>query len=297
MSAKKAKESNDLARLKTGKLSSRATKMTIASLERALLAKFPAAQAEEWDRTGLLVGDPSRMVSGVALALDPTVFAIREASAVGANVLISHHPAYLDPPTSFVPEDSTALNPGAGVWEAVERKVALMCFHTALDVSKEAAQVLPGMLRLKQRGILSPLSNDTKKGYGQICAIAAEDEPLSLGQFAARCTSVFGHHPRVWGDFNRKIRSVVTCTGAIGDLTSHCLAAHIDLLVCGEIRYHDALAASQAGLSIIDLGHDTSELPLVAVLASAVEAIGVPKEEITLIDQAHNWDSPESTRV
>ena len=63
------------------------------------------------------------------------------------------------------------------------------------------------------------------------------------------------------------------------------------------MKYHDALAASRAGLAIVDLGHDTSELPLVAVLAAAVEAAGVPKEKIAVLDQSANWMYPETTRM
>ena len=67
--------------------------------------------------------------------------------------------------------------------------------------------------------------------------------------------------------------------------------------MCGEIKYHEALALSQAGLTIVELGHDTSELPLAAVLAAAVEGAGVPGELITIIDQGDNWSYPETTRV
>lgn len=47
----------------------------------------------------------------------------------------------------------------------------------------------------------------------------------------------------------------------------------------------------------MELGHDTSELPLAAVLAAAVEGAGVPGELITIIDQGDNWSYPETTRV
>ena len=51
--------------------------LTIGGLEEKLLKMFPASQAEEWDRTGLLVGERGLAVTGVAVALDPTVEAIR----------------------------------------------------------------------------------------------------------------------------------------------------------------------------------------------------------------------------
>ena len=114
---------------------------------------------------------------------------------------------------------------------------------------------------------------------------------------AARCTSVFGRAPRVWGDFPRELDRVVTCTGSAGDLGRACLRAQVDCLVCGEIKYHDALELSQAGLAVVDLGHDTSELPLAAVLAAAVENAGIPGDLVTVLDQGDNWSYPETVRV
>ena len=46
--------------------------MIVAELERALLARYPKADAEGWDHVGLSVGDPAAEITGVACALDAT---------------------------------------------------------------------------------------------------------------------------------------------------------------------------------------------------------------------------------
>ena len=290
------KERHTLVHKATGPISKQSGTLTTGALERMLLAEFPAADAEPWDRTGMTVGDPARPVTGVAVALDPTVEAIREAAHFGANVLVTHHPAYREAPDSFRPGDSVAENPGAGVWCAIEEGVSLMSFHTALDVSARAQRVLPNMLSLVFERVLVPLQEAPEKGYGQLCSCALGDS-LKLGQLAARCMSVFGRPPRVWGDFSRKLDRVVTCTGSAGDVAPAALAAHADCLVCGEIKYHDALDLSQAGLAIVELGHDVSELPLAVELADVVRDMGVPEECVTLIDQGENWSYPETVRM
>lgn len=295
-SQKDDKTQKGLAQRASGVLSKPVSAVTTGALERALLAEFPAADAEAWDRTGMTVGDPARLVTGVAVALDPTVEAIENAANAGANVLVTHHPAFLAPPSSFMPASSVAANPGAGVWRAVERGVSILSYHTALDVSVRAQRVLPGMLNLNFQQVLVPIPGSRDKGYGQLCTLG-EDDGLTLGQLAARCTSVFGRTPRVWGDFPRELDRMVTATGSAGDLGRACLQAQVDCLVCGEIKYHDALELSQAGLAIIDLGHDTSELPLVAVLADAVESVGIPGDLVMVVDQGDNWSYPETLRV
>ena len=97
-------------------LAPRTFNMTIGGLEKALLKEFPAEDAEKWDRTGLLVGERSLPVTRVAVALDATPAAVAAAAEAGANVLLTHHPAFLEAPDGFAPEASALESPGAVVW-------------------------------------------------------------------------------------------------------------------------------------------------------------------------------------
>ncbi len=273
--------------------------LTVGGLEASLLKLFPVDTAESWDRTGLLVGDRSQVVEKVAVTLDPTVDAIEEAARSGANVLLTHHPAYLHAPVSFAPGRSVADDPGAGVWAAIRNGVALIDFHTALDVSRQAQAILPNLLGLAYEGrVLAPLGGGRALGYGQVCSVSSKEGSVqSLAHLAARCTSVFGRAPRVWGPLEANVKRVVTATGSASDLGHRALEADIDCLICGEVRYHDALELAGAGLCIIELGHDVSEFPLTAVLADAVTAYGVDGSDVIILDQTENWAYPESIRL
>lgn len=136
------------------------------------------------------------------------------AAEAGANVLLTHHPAFIEAPDGFAPEASALESPGAVVWAAIRNQVALMDFHTALDVSPAAARVLPGMLGLKfTLRFAEPLEGSRRKGYGQICEVPDNDgEPETLARLAARCMAVFGRAPRVWGAPDAAVRRVVTAT-------------------------------------------------------------------------------------
>lgn len=276
-------------------LASKNSTLLVGDLERLLLREMPAQDACSWDRTGMLVGNPLEVVQGVAVALDPTLPALKAAKQSGANVLVTHHPVFLDPPTSFVPASIQGHTSGAVVRYACEQGMSILSFHTALDVSVAGLDVLPELLRLRGIGVLEPLESDGAKGFGRICE-PCDEEQVSLRHLSARCVSVFGSHPRVWGSPTKEIKSIVTSGGSAGSLLDACLAQGVECLICGEVKYHEALDASLSGLCIIELGHDVSELPLCDVLAAHVQAAGVASECITMINQKDNWYTPESSR-
>lgn len=96
-------ESRSLKKNAAGSLASREIRLSAGALEKALLSVFPKEDACSWDYTGMYVGNPAEEVHGVAVALDPTVRAMKEAVSAGANVLVTHHPVFLDAPTCFTP--------------------------------------------------------------------------------------------------------------------------------------------------------------------------------------------------
>ncbi|ANE22652.1 hypothetical protein AAY81_05405 [Denitrobacterium detoxificans] len=267
---------------------------TVGDIERALLSLFPKNQAESWDKMGLLVGDPSVRVTNVGIALDPTLSAVRQAHRMGCQLLLTHHPVFIEAPESFTPASQSVVSPGSVVFEAARLGVALMNFHTALDVNPRVPQLISSMLGLSFQGIVDVVYPESQRGYGHLCY--PNEESITLRTLAARCVSVFGRIPRVWGDFDMRVQSVVTCTGSQGDLAQICVERGHDVLICGEIRYHDALPAAEAGLGIIELGHDVSELPLCLVLADALEEIGMARTAMHIIDQNCNWLTPEAVR-
>ena len=271
------------------------TQISVGALEVALLNIYRKEDAEAWDRTGIICGNPAELVTKIAIAFDATEAAVKSCARMGANVLITHHPAFLEAPDKFGPSAAYTEIGGNAVYAAIRNGITLMNFHTALDFHPDA-RILSAMLGLSFRRYLQPLAKDSSKGYGQICVFENE-EPCTLRQFAARCVSVYGCMPRVWGDAESHLETVCIAQGSGGSVARDAIAQGIDCLVVGEIKYHQALEAHQAGLSIIDLGHDVSERPLTIALANAVRSIGVPAENVCVLHEERNWWTPESTRV
>ncbi|HEY5541131.1 MAG TPA: Nif3-like dinuclear metal center hexameric protein [Coriobacteriia bacterium] len=98
-------------------------------------------------------------------------------------------------------------------------------------------------------------------------------EDLTLRGLAALAAHAFNITPRIWGDPDTEIGRIATATGSAGSLIGDVIAADASALVAGEVRYHDALDAVESGLAIVELGHDVSEWPLVALLKNAILAL------------------------
>ena len=59
---------------------------TVASAAEALDRIAPLKTQMDWDNSGLLVGDPSREITKILVALDATLSVIREAEALANGI-------------------------------------------------------------------------------------------------------------------------------------------------------------------------------------------------------------------
>ena len=260
--------------------------MFVRELEAAMNALLPPGAAESWDRTGMLVGDPDAQVTNVAVALDPTRDSIAFAASVDANVLVTHHPLFLQPPTEVKPASGDADAVGSRIWDAVKAGISVISYHTALDANPRAARVMSDPLGLDPLDeILETVPGYDGFGYGRICDV----DPKAASEFRVLCEQAFGGTPRLWGDPEKPISHICLWTGASGEAPLLCAERGIDMIICGEVRYHTALDALDRGVSIIDLGHDVSEQPHCAILVECLFEAGIPNVRIHLCPLPDNW--------
>lgn len=105
----------------------------IADVVRCLDAACPVAWAEAWDNVGLLAGDPAADVARCVCALDADARSLDLAAAVGAQLLVVHHPLPFRPVGRLVSNDPA----GSFLWRAAGMGLALYAAHTNFDVHPE----------------------------------------------------------------------------------------------------------------------------------------------------------------
>lgn len=113
---------------------------------------------------------------------------------------------------------------------------------------------------------LYPLANRGRvRGHGRI---AAFPEPQTLGELADRLRTKLNLEGLSFvGDPKRLIHKVAVGAGSGGTLIPLAVRRGADLLVTGDVKYHDAQDAMDAGLAVIDIGHYSSEAMIVGPVA------------------------------
>lgn len=254
--------------------------MRVSEVTDLLFERFPRDAAEPWDRPGLSVGDPDARVAGIACALDATPRTIRAAHEAGCNVLVTHHPAFLEPPFPVTPDIRDGSIGGSCVWWAARLGVSLVAMHTNLDRSDAALDLAAELLGLERTGRLFE-----PDGFGAWLRAAG----VTTGELARRCRDSFGCAPIVWGQDGRHLETVAFSSGSFGSFASQAIARGVNLVIAGEAGYHHLSELAEAGVDAILLGHDASELPYAALLARTLAAGVTDDTSIEVLDEGLRW--------
>ncbi len=120
------------------------------------------ATAEEWDRVGLVCGDPQHPVATVRFAVDATPTVVDEAIAAQVDLLVTHHPLLLRGVHSI----ATTSSRGRSLTQLVRADCALFTMHTNVDqAAGGVSDVLADAIGMhpRDRRPIRPLSSDATK--------------------------------------------------------------------------------------------------------------------------------------
>ncbi len=265
---------------------------TIKDLQELLFRCFPEQNCEPWDNCGLVVGDSTRAVKGVAIALDPTVCAIKKAADADCNVLLTHHPPYLESPKRIVTFESGGNEVSEIIMAAIKLDVALVAMHTNLDRSPLATQALIDSLDLHYVGEISE-SDGEIPSFGCLAAPKLKSS-ITLNNLANQVQRAYGKVAKVWGNPNAIIRRIAIANGSSSSLMSDIVKSRAECLITGEMSYHTACELVSYGRSVIEVGHDVSELPLLMCLRKAIVDNPVFGKKIVMLNPDIYWWQPRA---
>jgi dinuclear metal center YbgI/SA1388 family protein len=237
----------------------------------AAMALLPR-RADEWDRVGLVVGDPTALVRRILLAVDCVPETVAEALRVKADLLVAHHPLLL----RGVHSVATTTYKGAAVHGLIRGGVGLLVAHTNADVATPGvSDALAARLRLREVGPL-PTSAGRRTAERNPGRVGALPEPMTLGAFVSYVAerlpaTVAG--VRGAGDPDCEIRTVAVSGGAGDTFLEDATAAGVDAYLTADLRHHPASEhLANAGPALVDAAHWATERPWLDVLAAELRA-------------------------
>ncbi len=233
--------------------------MKVKEILGVLDTAYPFAAAEEWDHSGLLVGDPNAEVSKVFVAVDATDEIIEQAAACGAQLLFTHHPLLFHPLSAVVADDFI----GRRVLELAKRGMSYIAAHTNYDVIR-MGELAAERLSVAVEGPLSESFGEAGLGF-----VGTLPAAVSLSAFAADVRKAFGlPSVEVYGDPDKVIERVAMLPGSGRHEYTLGLSQNADVYVTGDMDHHSGIDAVSQGMAVIDAGHYGVEQIFVADAAA-----------------------------
>ena len=239
--------------------------MQIRELINILEEKYPFSLQEEWDNSGLQIGNPDDELKGVVLSLDLEEEAIDIALENNkANLIITHHPYLFNPIKSIDFTDSFYDR----LRRCIKNDITVFAFHTNLDIAAGGVNDnLAELLNLKNVKSLE-IGKDLGLGrYGNINETRAVDFLKFVKEKLAAENII------AYGNTEKIINKIAICGGAGSSLIDDAIRLSCDLILTGDVKYHEAMDYSNKGIIVADIGHFASENHIIYKLQKEIEEI------------------------
>ena len=225
--------------------------MILQSIIDIIESVAPTKWAENWDNSGLQVGDSRADIKAALLTTDVTETVVNEAIELGCNLIISHHPLLFNPLHSVTGKSNSERCLAA----CIKHDIAVYSAHTTIDkyvhgVSGRMAQ----KMGIKDYCLLAP--DDKEYGLGVVGDLPAAMSPEA---FMSRLKEVFGAKwLRYTASPKPYVKRIAFCGGSGADLTYAAVQCNADAYVTADCRYHQFQQYSDQ-IMMVDMDHWVSE--------------------------------------
>ena len=223
----------------------------------------------DWDFCGLQFKSQKKSLRRVALAVGLTKEVLKKCVSWKADALVVHHPLIFVPQKSF----DVSHYPESLLFELYNAQTHLYVAHTNLDSSTLGASYRAAhefLKDLEKRGIKAYIANEIYLEGSEVALqdywteIVIEDGcSVAVSQIAEYFEKFYDSKPYITAipksleREKRSIHRIVICSGSGSSLASR---DDFDVLITGEIGFHQALDAKERGQAVLAFGHYETEL-------------------------------------
>jgi dinuclear metal center YbgI/SA1388 family protein len=245
--------------------------VTVAGVVAALDERYPPSWAEDWDRVGLVLGEPDRAVHRVLCVVDCVPETVGEALDTGADLIVAHHPLLLRGVSSVAP----TTYKGRIVHRLIKADVALFVAHTNADTANPGvSDALAARFGLVDLRPLDPAAPGTAaagggRGIGRLGRLPTPVRLADLTATAARVLPPTAWGVRASGDPDRLVATLAVSGGSGDGFLAAAAAAGADAFLTADLRHHPASEVAAAeGPALLDAAHWATERPWLDDLAA-----------------------------
>lgn len=219
----------------------------------------------DFDNIGHLVGFRDAEVDKVLVALDITDAVIDEAVAMGAQLIVSHHPLIWEPLKRVVDDDIK----GRKIIRMIQSGISAICLHTNMDSAEGGVNdALMEAMGVRVTGLLEPHGTHPDGSPYGVARRGELPRPVELDVFLAGIKNSLNANGLRYIDGGKRVHKVACCGGAgAGDMIN-AIEAGCDTYVTADLKYDHFLTAKELGLNLIDADHYCTENLITKRLAS-----------------------------
>ena len=246
--------------------------MLLREIINSIESVAPRSAQEEWDNSGMQVGDTGREVSSVLLTTDITEDVVNEAIICGCDLIISHHPLLF-----HGLKQVCGQTPQARIVEmAIKHDIAIYSAHTNLDsVIGGINTKLAERLGIIDYRILIPnnpniLNNPTGLGViGRLPQPMRYEDLIAYVRETLDCTYVRYTRPK-----NEMIQTVALCGGSGAEFIGEAIEQGADAYLTADCKYHEFQDA-EGRIGLIDIDHWYTERHAREIFRDILSPLGI----------------------
>lgn len=223
--------------------------VTVGQVLNFLNTIAPMNTAESYDNVGLLTGDASAAVTGIAACLDITDEIINEAAAKNANLIVSHHPVIFHPLKRVIK--------GTPVYSLVMNDISAIAIHTNFDMCEAGVNdALVELLGWESSGVLEQV-HPNGLGIGAVVDLPLGFTAKALAEHCKKSLDL--ESVKYCEGEEHAITRVAVCSGSGGDLLQTAKSLGCQALLTGDVKHSVWIEAHNSGMALIDAGHYGTE--------------------------------------
>lgn len=217
---------------------------------------------EEWDNSGVQIRTNKEEIERILVCLEITPAVVEEAARLEADMIVSHHPLLF----GGVEHLSSGNAHEAMILALVQAGIDVYSAHITFDKAPLGNSFfLADLLGFEN---ITPLyaGGHSWASYAQEDAlpmVAGEVSPaMNLGELLAHTADMLDLKKgqiRAAGDPGMLIQRAAVCTGAGSEFLKEAKTADCQVLITGDVKYHEAMQAQELGIAVIDAGHYGTE--------------------------------------